>query len=58
VFGNGQSTIGENEIFDFKQKMAAMEENMAKSVDTHLLIILFIQRKLFSTSIVVLSNWC
>ena len=30
VFGNGQSTIGENEIFDFKQKMAAMEENIAK----------------------------
>jgi septal ring factor EnvC (AmiA/AmiB activator) len=30
VFGNGQSTIGENELFDFKQKMAAMEENMAK----------------------------
>jgi uncharacterized coiled-coil protein SlyX len=30
VFGNGQSTIGENEIFDFKQKMTAMEENMAK----------------------------
>jgi hypothetical protein len=30
VFGNGQSTIGENEIFDFKQKMAAMEEQMAK----------------------------
>jgi uncharacterized coiled-coil protein SlyX len=26
----GQSTIGENELFDFKQKMAAMEENMAK----------------------------
>ena len=30
VVGNGQSTIGENELFDFKQKMAAMEENMAK----------------------------
>jgi septal ring factor EnvC (AmiA/AmiB activator) len=30
VFGNGQSTVGENELFDFKQKMAAMEENMAK----------------------------
>jgi uncharacterized coiled-coil protein SlyX len=30
VFGNGQSTIGENEIFDLKQKMAAMEEKMAK----------------------------
>ena len=30
VFGNVQSTIGENKIFDFKQKMAAMEENMAK----------------------------
>ena len=29
-FSNGQSTIGENEIFDFKQKMAAMEEQMAK----------------------------
>jgi septal ring factor EnvC (AmiA/AmiB activator) len=29
-FGTGQSTIGENELFDFKQKMAAMEENMAK----------------------------
>ena len=29
-FGNGQSTIGENEIFDFKQKMAAMEEKMTK----------------------------
>jgi septal ring factor EnvC (AmiA/AmiB activator) len=29
-FGNGHSTIGENKIFDFKQKMAAMEENMAK----------------------------
>ena len=28
--GNGQSTIGENELFDFKQKIAAMEENMAK----------------------------
>jgi septal ring factor EnvC (AmiA/AmiB activator) len=29
-FGTGQSTIGENEIFDFKQKMVAMEENMEK----------------------------
>ena len=29
-FGNGQSTIGENELFDFKQKMTAVEENMAK----------------------------
>jgi septal ring factor EnvC (AmiA/AmiB activator) len=29
-FGNGQSTIGENEIFDFKQKMAVMEEKMEK----------------------------
>jgi len=29
-FGNGQSTIGENELFDFKQKMAIMEKNMAK----------------------------
>ena len=29
-FGNGQSTIGENEIFYFKQKMAVMEENMSK----------------------------
>jgi len=29
-FGNGQSTIGENELFDFKQKMAVMEEKMAK----------------------------
>ena len=30
LFGTGQSTIGENDLFDFKQKMAAMEENMAK----------------------------
>ena len=30
VIGNGQSTIGENEIFDFKQKMVAMEEKMEK----------------------------
>ena len=30
VFGNGQSTVGENELFAFKQKMAAMEEKMAK----------------------------
>ena len=30
VFGNGQSTVGENELFDFKQKMTAMEEKMAK----------------------------
>jgi len=30
VFGNGLSTIGEHELFDFKQKMAVMEENMAK----------------------------
>ena len=29
-FGNGQSTIGENELFAFKQKMATMEEKMAK----------------------------
>ena len=30
VFGNGQSTVVENELFAFKQKMAAMEEKMAK----------------------------
>ena len=30
VFGNGQSTVGENELFDFQQKMAVMEEKMAK----------------------------
>jgi uncharacterized coiled-coil protein SlyX len=30
VFGNGLSTIGENELFYFKQKMVAMEEKMAK----------------------------
>jgi uncharacterized coiled-coil protein SlyX len=30
VFGNVQSTIGENKIFDFKPKMAAMEEKMTK----------------------------
>ena len=30
VFGNGQSTIGENELFDFKQRMAVMEEKMTK----------------------------
>jgi septal ring factor EnvC (AmiA/AmiB activator) len=30
LFGTGQSTIGENDLFDFKQKMVAMEENMAK----------------------------
>jgi septal ring factor EnvC (AmiA/AmiB activator) len=30
LFGTGQSTIGENDLFDFKQKMAAMEENIAK----------------------------
>ena len=28
--GNGEWTIDENEIFDFKQKMAVMEERMAK----------------------------
>ena len=29
-FGNGECTIDENEIFDFKQKMTVMEERMAK----------------------------
>jgi septal ring factor EnvC (AmiA/AmiB activator) len=30
VLGDGHPTIGEHEIFDFKQKMAAMEEKMEK----------------------------
>ena len=30
VLGDGHPTIGEHEIFDFKQKMAAMEEKMTK----------------------------